>query len=411
MNSPATAPAQRRPHWFTYVLVENSLCYLGHYAVMAILSLFLIQSLDLPALQAGGILLFASLSFRLSRVFAAPVANRLPIRRATYLSLFLTSSGYLGLFFAKTLPLVLLLLLLVGIGHGTNALLVKTMVANEKTRTNREHNATFLRYSLLATGINLMAAIGSFAGSTLLAHSLARSVFILASGMYALSGLITLGLPSPEPGQFQPTNWSAGLRASLRVRALWQAWLAAALGWFLYTQLYATLPLFVSEGVHRLDLLGTMFALNALLVVLFQLPISKVLAYIRLPVANSVSLAFLSFTAGFAFLWLVPAWQMVYLSVSLWTLGEILLMPALDTLVALGGLAEYKQVAFALNSVATSLGEGSGNLVGLSLAGWFLLSGNVSALYAVLSLCACVALIIMIGATRVRSHKRAHREQ
>lgn len=399
MSSQTTVTAQRRPHWFTYVLVENSICYLGHYAVMAILSLFLIQSLNLPAIEAGGILLFASLSFRLSRVFVSPLANRFPIKQAVCLALFLTSLGYLGLFFAKTLLLIIPLLLVVGIGHGTNALLVKTMVANAKTQANKQNNSTFLRYSLLTTGINLMAAIGSFTGSTLLVHSSARGVFILASGMYALSGFITLGLPSQEHSQLQSTNWSAGLSRSLRVPALWRAGLAAAFGWFLYTQSYATLPLFVSEGVHRIDLLGTMFALNALLVVLVQLPISKAMTYLRLPIADSIFLAFLSFAAGFALLWLVPTWQMIYVSVSLWTLGEILLMPALDTLVAVGGLAEYKQVAFTLNSVAISLGEGAGNLVGLSLAGWLLKSGNLNTLYAILSLCALTALIITISTT------------
>lgn len=385
---------QWRRDWFTFVVAEYSICNLGHFAVMAILSLFLIHSLHLPAAQAGGVLLFSSLSFRLSRVFIAPFINRLPNRQATYLALFLTSLGYLGLSFVKTLLLVMSLLLVVGVGHGTNSLLVKTMTANSKAKANKNDKAIFMRYSLLTTGINVAAAVGSLVGSALLIHSSASSVFFLASAMYALSGVIAFGIPSQEGGQSQQTNWSAGLLMSLRVPALWHAMLVAALGWFLYTQSYASLPLFVSDGIHRGDLLGTIFALNAVLVVIGQLPISKTIARLRLPTTRCIFLAFLLFAAGFTLLWLVPYWPVVYGAVTLWTLAEMLLMPGLDTLVAEGALVEHKRMAFILNSIAVSIGEGLGNMVGVFLAGWSLKIGNPNVLYAILALSAFAALII-----------------
>lgn len=394
----------RRAHrldWFAFVVGEYSICNLGHFAVMAILSLFLITSLHLAAIEAGGILLFASLSFRLSRVFIAPLANRLPVKQATYLALFLTSLGYLCMSFAHTAVIVMALLLMVGIGHGTNSLLVKTMTANAKNRAGAYDTSLFLRYSLLTTGINLAAAVGALIGSALLLHSSASSVFILASVMYALAGCVALRLPSQEQEQVRQTNWSVELRRSLRVPALWRAMLVAALGWFLYTQSYASLPLFVTQGVHRADLLGTMFALNAVLVVIGQLPISRATARLRLPIAECATLAFLIFAAGFALLWLIPIWQMIYAAVALWTLAEILLMPALDTLVAEGSLPEYKRMAFTLNSVAVSIGEGLGNLVGVSLASLLLKTGEINGLYALLSLCALLAL----GMTIVTSNR------
>lgn len=170
------------------------------------------------------------------------------------------------------------------------------------------------------------------------------------------------------------------------------------MGWFLYTQSYASLPLFISDGVHRPDLLGSVFALNAIFIVVGQLPVSKTILYLRLPPSQSVLLAFLAFACGFALMWLFPVWQIIYVAVVLWTLGEMLLMPSLDTLIAKGALAEHTQVAFVVYSVAIGIGEGLGNLFGVSLADFLLKSGNFSYLYMLLTIAALGATIVTVFA-------------
>jgi hypothetical protein len=87
-------------------------------------------------------------------------------------------------------------------------------------------------------------------------------------------------------------------------------------------------------------------------------------------------------------------WQTVYAAVGLWTLGEILLMPALDTLIAEGALVEHIQVAFVVYSVAIGVGEGLGNLFGVSLADSLLKSGNFSSFYMLLTVGALGAMVI-----------------
>lgn len=403
MQAPAQIISKKRTfNWFPLVIAEYTICTLGHFAVMAILSLYFLMGFHLSAAQAGWLLLFTSLSFRLSRIFLAPLVNKLPIRVAVCLALFVTSLGYIGMALVKNPLFVLPILLTVGIGHGTNTLLVKIMTANarkaktEQTSDKEEKAALFFRYASLTTGINISAAIGSFVGSFLLFRASASGVFLLAALMYALSGCIALWIPSQEAGGQQSPDWGKGLRLSLRMPALWRAMAFGALGWFMYTQSYASLPLFVSEAVHRKDLLGSFFVVNAVLVVVGQLPISQLLVRLRVPTSQIVLLAFLVFAAGFAVLWLFPVWQLVYVAVALWTLAEILLMPALDTLVAEGALAEHKQIAFTLNSVAVGLGEGIGNFIGVSLAGWLVMTGKPGNLYLFLMLGALVAMVSVV---------------
>lgn len=401
MQVQAHVKKQNKFNWFSLVIAEYSTCTLGHFAVMAILSLYFIQSLRLPAAQAAWFMLFTSLSFRLSRIFIAPLVSRLPVRQAAFLALFLTSLGYLGMAFVRVPALIMPILLIVGIGHGTNTLLVKVMTANAGSQKKSEDSAAknkspFLRYASLTTGINISAAVGSFAGSTLFFRASATGVFFLAACVYALAGLIATAIPSQEAGGVQRPDWGNGMKLSIRMPALRRAMLFGFIGWFMYTQSYASLPLFISEAIHRTDLLGSVFVVNAVLVVVAQLPISHFIMRLRIPTSQVVVLAFFTFGLGFALLWLFPIWQMVYPAIVLWTLAEILIMPALDTLVAEGALTEYKHTAFTLNSIAVGFGEGIGNFAGVSIAAFFLARGGLQNLYMLLAASTIVAVVIAL---------------
>ena len=386
----AIVEARRRPTSFLFLLGEWSISHLGHFAVLAILSIYFLRTLALPAGQAATLMLLASLSFRLIRIFLAPLLDRLPTRTAILLALSLCCAGYLGLATTTNVFTTGALLVAIGAGYGTNALAVKTLAGR-----SRGAESPLLRYASLSTGLNLAAALGPIVGNALFLHWHPRSAFSLAACAYGLSALVALGLPDDERTSTRRPNWIAGMRLVLRLSALRKAMLFTALGWFLYAQLYATLPLFVRAGVGRAELLGTFFSLNAVLVVGGQLPLSRLLLRWRLPAGRLVQAAYLSFAAGFALLWLWPYWQVAYGSIVLWTIGEMLLMPALDTFVAQATTDEHRLVAFALNAIAVGAGEGLGNFVGVAMAGWLLEVGALHHLYGAFTVCALVAAIVL----------------
>jgi Na+/melibiose symporter-like transporter len=105
-----------RLDWFSVVIAEFSLSNLGNYAVLAILSLYFVHTLNLPAAQAGGLMLFTS-SFRLSRVFVAPLVDRFSARRAAFVSLSMSSLGTLGMAVVRAPLLLVLMLLIAGAGY------------------------------------------------------------------------------------------------------------------------------------------------------------------------------------------------------------------------------------------------------------------------------------------------------
>src|SRR5437868_15533394 len=103
-----------RVHWFATVIAEYTICNLGHFAVMAILSLYLVRTLELVPAQAASVMLATSLSFRLSRLLTAPLVARMPTRQALCLALCSTGVGYLGLALVRVPLAALALLLIVG---------------------------------------------------------------------------------------------------------------------------------------------------------------------------------------------------------------------------------------------------------------------------------------------------------
>ena len=384
---------QRRFDWFSLVTAEYGISSLGHFAVMAILSLYFMHTLNIPTAQAGGLLLFASLCYRLPRIVLSPLIDRFPIHQVIFMSLFLTSLGYLGMAMIRTPYLVMMLLLVVGTGHGTNGLLVKTLAAHSSS-SHKPGKSLHLRYASLSTAVNLASAVGSVVATTLLTHGSSSGVFLLAAIMYGLSGMISMLLPSKELTQPQRPNWRTGLRLSLKLPALWRVMLFTFLFWFLLTQLFSSLPLFVSTALHRSELLGSVFGLNAVLVIAGMLPLSKIIMHLRLPIARLVLLGFLSFAVGFALLCFFPYWQVVYIAVVFWTLGELLLSPTLDTLVAEGAIFEHKHIAFTLNTIAIGLGEAIGNFVGVLLTGWLIRYGDISNFYALFTLVGIAAMFV-----------------
>lgn len=384
---------------FAALLAEWTVCNVGQWAVVATLSLYLLDVLDLPAGQAASLLLFASLAFRLTRFFLAPVMDRLPARTALLTSVGLTAAGYLGLA-ATSGPLPLLVLLpVIGAGYGTNSLIVKALAAEGRAGGDR----ALLRYASINTGLNVAAAVGPWLGNVLFFETSPRHVFLMAAATSAAAGLLALRQPATAWRRAGDVSWLAGLRTSLSIPELRDAALLLAMGFFLYSQLFATLPVVTKDLLGTPHLLGTFFAVNAVLVICLQLPVSRLSLRRGLGHRQLIPGGYVLYAAGFALLWAAPTWQAAYAAVALWTLGEMVLVPSVDVMVASSVPRELRLIGFSLTAVAMAVGEGAGSFFGVSLAGRLGPSGDLRHLYAVFAVVALLALGVAVATRRPRS--------
>jgi MFS transporter, DHA1 family, multidrug resistance protein len=380
---------------FGCLLAEWTLCNVGQWGVVSILSLYLLTTLRLAPGLAAALLLFATLSFRLTRFFVAPVLDRLPPRGALLLSLGVAAAAYAAL--AVLPPAVLLLvpvLPLVGAGYGSNALMVKALAAARP-------QGRLVRYGAVNAALNAGAAIGPLLGTWLFLHLNARAAFAMATICFMAAALIALRLPARDRAELgSPVHWLSALRRCLGIADMRRALLFTALMFFLYSQLYAILPLTATRLLGAPDALGAYFALNAVLVIAVQIPISRMASAAAAPPARLVQLGYACFGLGFLAIWLLPTWQVAFLAVVAWSLGEMLILPGLDAIMAAALPANLRISGFSLSAVAVAAGEGGGAFVGVAAAGQLAVHHQLQAWYGVLALCAAASIAIAVLSSR-----------
>lgn len=387
------------------LLAEWTLCNVGQWAVVSVLSLYLLVTLHLAPGPAAALLMFASFSFRLTRFFVAPVLDRLQPRTALMLSLGAAALGYVALaVFPPAALLLLPVLPLVGAGYGSNALLVKSMVAGGE-------RGRLVRYAAVSAGMNAGSALGPLLGVWLFLHVGANSAFAMAAACFAGAGLITFWLPRrPAAGAASHVSWLDSLRSCLGIAGFRRALLFIGLLFFLYSQLYATLPLAATQLLGTPDLLGPFFALNAVLVICAQIPISRLISAASIPPGRLVKLGYATYAISFLFFWLWPNWGVAFAAMVGWSLAEMLLLPGIDAMTASALPPRLRISGFSLGSVAMALGEGSGAFVGVAVAGQLALNHQLRAWYGALFGCAVAAVVIAVvvgGGTRaVRRSER-----
>ncbi len=378
---------------FGTLLSEWTFCNIGHYAVLATLSLYLLVTLHFAASTAALLLLFASLAFRLARFFTAPFIDHLPPRSALLISATLGCLGYLSMM-VVTQPLFLIVpFLIIGIGYGSNALLVKALAAHGRGASR------LLRYASINTSLNIGAAIGPIVGNTLFLHWNPRLLFLFPAGMFVLAGLISGMLPVMEVQAYKQVHWVEMLRDALQFPIVRQNLLFVFAGFLLYSQLFSTLPLVTRSLFHTPDLLSSFFAVNALIIVLGQIPATRLIISIGLTPRLLLPMSFLLYTMGFFLVWLLPYWQIAYPAVVLWTAGEMLLFPSLDTLMAGEIPVELRMTCFSLSAVAVAFAEGIGSLLGVWVVGYLSPLNQLRQLYVLFAIIAALvfAASLLIG--------------
>lgn len=379
---------------FGALLSEWAFCNIGHYAVLAILSLYLLVTLRLAASTAALMLLFASLAFRLARFFVAPLLDHLSPRAALLIATALGSIGYFGLLFTAQPLLMMLCFIIIGVGYGSNAILIKVLAAPG------QGTSRLMRYASINTSLNIGAAVGPVIGNTLFLHWNPHLLFFFPAGMFALAGLVSLMLPTAETQQQQRVRWITMLGQALNLPIVRQNLLFVFAGFFLYSQLFATLPLITNTLFHTPELLSSFFALNALIIVFGQVPATRLLVSLKLSPRLLLRTSFLMYVAGFVLIWLLPYWQVAYPAVVLWTTGEMLIFPSLDTLLAGEITAELRVTCFSLSAVAVAFAEGIGSLLGVWIIGYLTPLNQLRQLYllfAIIAMLGFVASLLIRG--------------
>jgi len=226
-------------------------------------------------------------------------------------------------------------------------------------------------FALRSTANNAGSALGPLAGSLLLLVADARVSFVLTSTTYVVLAIVLLrlrGLTEGEEPRAAGASSDPGAgdaRAPVDRRTL--AWILAcafAFG-FCYIQLEYALPVYTGAE-HDPALVGVLFAINAVAVVLLQVPLNQSTSRVSssaLVICGSLLLMSTSFMAA--------SWGTVgglVACVLLFSAAEVLIDPRIDGEIANSVPAHRRGMAFGLVGSAIGGGGACANVLAASLA-------------------------------------------
>ncbi len=236
-------------------------------------------------------------------------------------------------------------------------------------------------YSLQRVAGNAGIILGPMLGAFLL-HDSFSILFLLSGAIAAVFGLATPILLRGAQRDPRAAAGQTGVGLSFRLlRDRYLLWVVALLMLVsvAYSQLYWVVPGYLTVFLHlpATDF-GFLAAENAVLVVVFQIPMTALAQHWRPSISIAIGAAL--YAAGFLSMAPLGSFLPFFVPVAVITAGEILLQPSVTALVASRARADDRGKAMGLLTLANRSGSGVGPLLGGTLltygGAWVLFSGT-----------------------------------
>jgi MFS family permease len=318
-----TVRALPRPVWLLYA--GSFVNRFGSF-VATFLVLYLVESGFSPA-QAGIAVSAYGVGSLASALVGGWLADRLGRRGAIALSMFSAAAVALALSQAEDLVPIILLTGLFGmcteLYRPASAALLTDLVPPERRL------AGFAGYRL---AINAGYAFGPAVAGLLAERSflwlfVGEAVTSVALGVVAL-----VGLPEGVRSRRSEERPGEAVRAIRGDRRFLLLLMASVLAAFVYFQSTAAFPLHIRAAGLSRAVFGALISLNGLLVVLLELPLIGVTR--RFPAPRMIAVGVLLTGVGFGLTAVAFSVPVLALTVVIWTFGEMIAAPVMNTFVA-----------------------------------------------------------------------------
>lgn len=326
--------------------------------------------------RTGLLVLVFTIANKVSKVFLARWLDRISAARSVLLGCLTAAVGFMGLRIAGGLAATAATLALAGLGVSVNALASKQLAADASDRSGDRARI----FSLINVAVNVASAVAAPVALFFVQRHEHGQVLTAVAAIYCLAGVTTYlnyRLLMPDTTVRAPDSSLRGYLTVLRLPGMRPFMLINLLGWCCYGQLFNALALHVSAVPGATDRLGWLYTLNALLIVVAQLGVTRVAETLSKGRGTVTTVAaYTSFALGFAAVYLLPGFPGAVVGVVLFTLGEMMFVPTMDVLL-LGLLGqESRALGYGVFSIANAVGEGVGGGLGVAAYRWLAGSGH-----------------------------------
>ncbi|WP_103352768.1 MFS transporter [Amycolatopsis sp. CA-128772] len=374
------------------IITHYLLSYLGYYGLLSTLAVAL-SAASFDAGQIAALVMVFALTNKVANIPLAPWLGRLPTTVSVLIGCVMAGAGFTGLRFATGMPMTVLCLGFAGVGISINALGLKTLGA---AVSDRLENRSRL-FALISVSINIAAATAAPVALFFVERKHHGDVLLAVAALYVLAGLVTFANRVRFPDAERVTrSWSLGLYLAVLRRPGLRAFFAVNFFfWIMYGQLFNALALYVSETLHEPAALGSLYTVNALMVVALQLVVTRLAGrWLKGRHLTTVVAAYGLFAVAFAAVYLVPGFGGAIVFVVLFTVAEMLFMPSGDVVIVRVIGEQNRAVGYSIFAISTALGEALGSGTGVAAQRWLTDNGHGTLFWlAAAALAAVFALI------------------
>lgn len=325
---------QEYPRHFWTLVGVTFIDRLGGALLFPFFALYITSKFGVGMTEVG--VLFAAFSFSsfLGTMLGGALSDRLGRKGMLIFSLITTSLSSVAMGLVDSLELFYTLALLVGIFTDTGGPAYNAMVADLLPPAKRAQG-----YGIIRVVFNLSVTIGPAIGGFLAARSY-LSLFITDAVISLISAVIVWrAMPETKPAALpdqEPETMAGTFKGYFKVLrdSLFMLFLGASiLTGFVYMNMNTTLGVFLRDA-HRIPEsgYGLILSLNAAMVVLFQFPITRRIE--GFPPMLMMACGTALYAIGFAMYGFVSLYSLFLLAMAVITVGEMLIAPVSQALVA-----------------------------------------------------------------------------
>lgn len=349
--------------------------HLGWYALLPFFALLLGTREGLSPGAIGLILSSQSFLSVAGSAVGGPIADRVGSRLTMLAGLILRGLGIAGLGLSGALPLLMLAAGVAGLGNGLQSPVVKAALATGAAEGEAE-----LLFSWRGMAASLGVSLGPVLGA-LLARGPIPLMFGLAGALHLVTALWGWFSFLPvEQATLVNRPKRPQITALLQDRRFVGFTALLVLLWALYAQLSIGIPLWAERVLHLGRGIGFIWTLAALFVVLGQSLVTRQVIKVR-GAGQSLVLGALGLGIGLGAVGLTRSASSLLVAVLIVKLGEMLVMPTVDTITASLAPPDQLGTYYSGTSLAWGLGEGLGNLMGGQLFAIGLAEGRPALLW------------------------------
>jgi len=361
-----TAKFNDYPRQFWLIFFGRFLATSGVSMVWPFLLLYVSKQLVLPLTQVAALTTFNATTGIIATIIAGPIIDRIGRKWIMVIALFVHASVYLFMAQADSYTAFALLMGLSGIANplyrvGADAMLADLIPPEKRLDA----------YALVRWSNNLGVAMGPAIGGSLVVISYSLTFKISAGGLliyglllliFARETLFSSGISPTGNAQFGPNRgYQIVLKDSAyvsTVSVIAAGWITAALMWILLP-VYASQQFNVPENQY-----GLIPSTNALMVVLFQLPVTRITRRFR-PI-SMMALGMVFYGIGTGMVALSNGFWGFWTSMVVMTIGELILAPTSSTYVANAAPADMRGRYMGFFDLVQRIARGIGPIFG----GW-----------------------------------------